>query len=274
MADPMKIRANLLGDSTEVKVLMSHEMETGQRKDAQGKMIPAWFIQNVDSHVQRQRPCCPRNGGRRSRRIPFLSFKFKGGAKGDKIVDHVDRQPRRHAHRRSDDRLSGGTGRKMSKRALLAAMAASAAAGGRRDRRCNGARRSDHRRRNREVPRSAAGRQSGRAVGSARRGHLERAARPEQGVARAVRPGLGPGRRQGRVRAAAALFRRRRPRDGPRDAPRLVHGQASRASRMPTRRKTPFGDGSASARTSRRWSPTSRRSRGRGDERVAGRSAR
>ena len=47
MADPMRIRANVVGDSTEVKVLMSHEMETGQRKDSQGKNIPAWFIQDV-----------------------------------------------------------------------------------------------------------------------------------------------------------------------------------------------------------------------------------
>ena len=47
MADPMKIRANLVGDATEVKALMSHEMETGQRKDADGKVIPAWFIQTV-----------------------------------------------------------------------------------------------------------------------------------------------------------------------------------------------------------------------------------
>ena len=47
MADPMKIRASAAGDSTEVKVLMSHEMETGQRKDAQGQTIPAWFIQNI-----------------------------------------------------------------------------------------------------------------------------------------------------------------------------------------------------------------------------------
>ena len=47
MADPMKIRANATGDSTEVKVLMNHEMETGQRKDSQGKTIPAWFIQTV-----------------------------------------------------------------------------------------------------------------------------------------------------------------------------------------------------------------------------------
>ena len=48
MPDPMKIRANQLGDATEVKVLMSHEMETGQRKDSQGKVIPAGFSQHVD----------------------------------------------------------------------------------------------------------------------------------------------------------------------------------------------------------------------------------
>ena len=47
MADPMKIRATLQGDTTEVKVLMNHTMETGQRKDSQGKAIPAWFIQTV-----------------------------------------------------------------------------------------------------------------------------------------------------------------------------------------------------------------------------------
>ena len=47
MAEPMKIRASLAGDGTEVRVLMSHEMETGQRKDSAGKTIPAWFIQEV-----------------------------------------------------------------------------------------------------------------------------------------------------------------------------------------------------------------------------------
>ena len=44
MADPMKIRANATGDSTEVKVLMNHEMETGQRKDRDGKTIPRNII--------------------------------------------------------------------------------------------------------------------------------------------------------------------------------------------------------------------------------------
>ena len=85
MADPMKIRANVTGDTTEVKVLMSHEMETGQRKDAQGKTIPAWFIQNVTAAWNGKTVLAAQWGTAVSKN-PFLSFKFKGGAKGDKIV--------------------------------------------------------------------------------------------------------------------------------------------------------------------------------------------
>ena len=42
MAEPMRIRAQVQGSGAVVRVLMSHEMETGQRKDAAGKVIPAW----------------------------------------------------------------------------------------------------------------------------------------------------------------------------------------------------------------------------------------
>ena len=85
MADPMKIRATTLGDSTEVKVLMSHEMETGQRRDAQGQPIPAWFIQNVIV-TWNGRTVLSAQWGTAVSKNPFLSFKFKGGAKGDKIA--------------------------------------------------------------------------------------------------------------------------------------------------------------------------------------------
>ena len=85
MADPMRIRANLVGDSTEVKVLMSHEMETGQRKDAQGKTIPAWFIQEVNA-TWNGKPVLAAQWGPGVAKNPFVSFKFKGGAKGDKVV--------------------------------------------------------------------------------------------------------------------------------------------------------------------------------------------
>ena len=42
MAEPMRIRAQANGDKATVRVLMAHDMETGQRKDAAGKTIPAW----------------------------------------------------------------------------------------------------------------------------------------------------------------------------------------------------------------------------------------
>jgi len=84
MADPMKIRANVVGDSTEVKVLMSHEMETGQRKDAQGRLVPAWFIQNVTA-THNGKTVLSAQWGPGVAKNPFLAFKFKGGAKGEKV---------------------------------------------------------------------------------------------------------------------------------------------------------------------------------------------
>ncbi len=84
MADPMRIRANVVGDATEVKVLMNHEMETGLRKDAQGKVIPAWFIQNV-TVTHNGKTVLAAQWGPAVSKNPFLSFKFKGGAKGEKV---------------------------------------------------------------------------------------------------------------------------------------------------------------------------------------------
>jgi sulfur-oxidizing protein SoxZ len=85
MPDPMKIRATVNGDVTEVKVLMSHEMETGQRKDGKGQVIPAWFIQNV-SATWNDKTVLSAQWGTAVAKNPFLSFRFKGGAKGDRIM--------------------------------------------------------------------------------------------------------------------------------------------------------------------------------------------
>ena len=41
MADPMRIRATEKDGEIDVKVLMKHDMESGQRKDAAGAIIPA-----------------------------------------------------------------------------------------------------------------------------------------------------------------------------------------------------------------------------------------
>jgi sulfur-oxidizing protein SoxZ len=99
MADPMKIRAVLVGDETEVKVLMSHEMETGQRKDAKGQVIPAWFIQNV-AVVWNDKTVLSAQWGTAVAKNPFLSFRFKGGGKGDKVtVSWIDN----HGDKRTDE---------------------------------------------------------------------------------------------------------------------------------------------------------------------------
>ena len=51
MADPMRIRAQAADGKATVRVLMAHEMETGQRKDAAGAVIPAWYIQEVTAQL-------------------------------------------------------------------------------------------------------------------------------------------------------------------------------------------------------------------------------
>lgn len=82
---PMKIRASVKDGVTEVKALISHEMETGQRKDANGAVIPAWFITELTvSH--NGKVVLASEFGTAVSKNPYLAFKFKGGASGDKIA--------------------------------------------------------------------------------------------------------------------------------------------------------------------------------------------
>lgn len=84
MADPMRIRAKVKDGGVDVKVLMAHEMETGQRKDSAGKPIPAHFIQHVSAMWQ-GKEVLSADWGPAISKNPFLEFKFKGGKKGEKI---------------------------------------------------------------------------------------------------------------------------------------------------------------------------------------------
>lgn len=90
MADPMKIRANFNNGVTEVKVLMAHPMEGGLRKDAAGKIVPAHFIKEVKA-MWGEKVVLQCAWGQSVSQNPFLAFKFKGGAKGDKVkVSWID----------------------------------------------------------------------------------------------------------------------------------------------------------------------------------------
>ena len=91
-AGPMKMRATLGQGYTEVRVLMTHPMETGQRKDADGKLVPLHFIQNVTVKVN-GKTVIDGEISQAISRNPVFSFRIKGGAKGDRIeVSWLDNQ--------------------------------------------------------------------------------------------------------------------------------------------------------------------------------------
>jgi sulfur-oxidizing protein SoxZ len=99
MPDPMRIRAQAAGDKATVRVLMSHEMETGQRKDSAGKVIPAWFISEVDI-AHNGASVMKAQWGPSVAKNPFLQVNVKGAKAGDKItVSWVDNR----GEKRSDD---------------------------------------------------------------------------------------------------------------------------------------------------------------------------
>jgi sulfur-oxidizing protein SoxZ len=85
MANSIRIRAQAKGGETTVKALITHPMETGQRKDKKtGKKIPAHFIQEL---------VCKHNGatvvtalwGPAVSKNPYVAFDLKGGKPGDTI---------------------------------------------------------------------------------------------------------------------------------------------------------------------------------------------
>src|SRR5712691_2194028 len=91
-AGPMKMRATLAGGVTDIRVLMTHPMETGQRRDADGKLVPLHFIQNLAVKVNGKTVIEAQTSQAVSRN-PVFSFRLKGGAKGDKIeVSWLDNQ--------------------------------------------------------------------------------------------------------------------------------------------------------------------------------------
>jgi sulfur-oxidizing protein SoxZ len=88
----MKMRATLGQGFTDVRVLMTHPMETGQRKDSEGKLVPMHFIQNLTVKVN-GKPVIEAQTSQAISRNPVFSFRLKGGTKGDKIeVSWVDNE--------------------------------------------------------------------------------------------------------------------------------------------------------------------------------------
>ena len=90
MAEPMKIRATVKGDVADVRILMMHPMETGQRKDERGNLVAPHFIQNVVV-THNGNVVFNADWSQAISRNPFLGLRIKGAKAGDNIsVTWVD----------------------------------------------------------------------------------------------------------------------------------------------------------------------------------------
>ncbi len=79
----MKIKAKEKKGIVKIKMLIKHDMETGRRKDADGKLIPAHFIQELKVTYKDKTVLLAEIGPTVSK-DPYLAF-FFAGTKGDTV---------------------------------------------------------------------------------------------------------------------------------------------------------------------------------------------
>ncbi len=90
MASTIRVRAISSGEVTEVQALIQHPMDSGYVKDAQGKLIPPHFIQQlVFEHGGKN--VFVADWGPAVSKDPYIKFSFKGAKKGDDLkISWVD----------------------------------------------------------------------------------------------------------------------------------------------------------------------------------------
>jgi sulfur-oxidizing protein SoxZ len=84
MAAKVKIRGKIKEGVAEVKTLMPHPMETGTRRDSEGGLIGAHYIQTVTCFKNDNRVMQAHWGPAVSKN-PFFAFKVKNCSPGDTI---------------------------------------------------------------------------------------------------------------------------------------------------------------------------------------------
>jgi len=85
MTEPMKIRAVLKGDVADIRVLVAHPMETGQRKDASGAIVPMHFIQSM-TVTYNGNTVYDGQWSQAISRNPVFAVRVKSAKLGDKVV--------------------------------------------------------------------------------------------------------------------------------------------------------------------------------------------
>jgi len=82
---PTKIRGRAQGNRAAVSLLATHQMESGQRRDAAGKPIPAWFIQEFMLR-HNGKPVLTAQWGTAMAKNPFLAHTGRGAGADDRIA--------------------------------------------------------------------------------------------------------------------------------------------------------------------------------------------
>lgn len=84
MGEQIKIRAQIQGDIADIRILMPHPMETGQRKDEKGQVLPMHFIQTFTVNLN-GKPLIDGQLNTAISKNPLFSFKARGIKRGDKL---------------------------------------------------------------------------------------------------------------------------------------------------------------------------------------------
>lgn len=84
MAEQIKIRALLQGEIADIRILMLHPMETGQRRNEQGQLLPSHFIQNFTVNLN-GKPIIDGQLNTSISKNPLFTFRSRGIKAGDKL---------------------------------------------------------------------------------------------------------------------------------------------------------------------------------------------
>ena len=82
---PTLMRVQAAPGGAVVRALMKHEMESGQRKDEAGRVLPPWHIQEVIARLN-GKPVMSAQWGTSISKNPFLQFTLKGAKPGDRVA--------------------------------------------------------------------------------------------------------------------------------------------------------------------------------------------
>lgn len=84
MTGQIKIRAQVRGSTTEIRILLQHPMETGMRKDERGQALPMHFIQLFNVFLNGMKLVDGQLNTSISKN-PLFAFKAQGVKAGDKL---------------------------------------------------------------------------------------------------------------------------------------------------------------------------------------------